>query len=439
MSVVEQLDEEIAAPGTFAPSRVERAGLLVLEGGAGRRRLWSILPFLGPAFVACVAYIDPGNFATNIAAGAQFGYSLLWVVLLSNLMAMLLQYLSAKLGIATGENLPETIRERWPRPISLSLWIVAEIAAMATDLAEFLGGALGFNLLFHIPLFAAGLLTGATTLAILGLQRHGVRPLEAIIVSLVGVIAACYVVETLLGRPDWGQVAYHTVVPTVSSSTILVSVGILGATVMPHVVYLHSALTQRRIRARNETEKRRLLRFNTVDVVVAMTLAGIINLAMLYVAASTFHGHGLTSVSDIRVAYHTLTPLLGNLAAIAFGVSLLASGVSSSAVGTMAGQVIMGGFVGWTIPLWVRRAVTMMPAMIVIALNLPTTQTLIISQVILSLVLPFAVGPLIWFTAQHRVMGVLTNRRVTTVLAAVCGFVIIGLNGLLLYQVAITL
>jgi manganese transport protein len=394
---------------------------------------------LGPAFIACVAYIDPGNFGTNIAAGAQFGYSLLWVVLVSNAMAMLLQYLSAKLGIATGDNLPEIIRNRWPRPVSLSLWVVAEVAAIATDLAEFLGGALGFNLLFHVPLFIAGLLTGATTLAILGLQRYGVRPVESIIVSLVGVIAGSYLVETFLARPNWGQVAYHTVVPTISSSTIFISVGILGATVMPHVVYLHSALTQRRIRARNDAEKRRLLRFNTVDVVVAMTLAGVINLAMLYMAASTFGRHGLTSVSDIRVAYHTLTPLLGSMAATFFGISLLASGVSSSAVGTMAGQVIMAGFVGWTIPLWVRRAVTMTPALIIIALNLPTTQTLVISQVILSLVLPFAVGPLIWFTAKRNVMGVLVNWRVTTALAGLCGVVIIGLNGLLLFQVATTL
>lgn len=414
------------------PAGTEAAALAVLEGRSQHSLLLRILPFLGPAFIASIAYVDPGNFGTNIAAGAQFGYRLIWVVVASNLMAMLLQHLSAKLGIATGQNLPQIIHQRWPRSVSIGLWLIAEIAAMATDLAEFLGGALGFNLLFHIPLFLAGLLTGVTTMLILGLQRYGFRPIEAVIAALVGVIAASYLVETFLSRPDWGQVAYHAVVPYVSSQSILFSVGILGATVMPHVVYLHSALTQGRIRPRNDAEKRLLLRFNVVDVAGAMSLAGLINIAMLFMAAATFHTHGFAGISDIRTAYHTLTPLLGSLASTVFGLSLLASGISSSAVGTMAGQVIMDGFVGWTIPIWIRRLVTMTPALVVIALNVSTTWTLVVSQVILSMVLPFAVVPLVWFTAQRGLMGVLVNRGLTTALATLCAGIIVVLNALLL-------
>jgi manganese transport protein len=422
---------------TNAQTRGEAAGLRVLEGKDDRGKIMSILPFLGPAFVASVAYVDPGNFATNISAGAQFGYRLLWVVVAANLVAMLVQHLSSKLGIATGKNLPQTMRVHWPRPVVIGIWITAEIAAMATDLAEFLGAAIGFNLLFHMPLLLGGLLTGAVTIAILGMQRFGFRPIEAVVGSLVGVIALCYLAETFVDRPAWNQVAYHSVTPFVSSASLLVSVGILGATVMPHVVYLHSALTQSRIRARTDEQKRRLMRFNLIDVVIAMAIAGMVNMAMLYMAASTFHKFGFTNVTDIGVAYRTLTPLLGSAASIIFGISLLASGVASSAVGTMAGQVIMDGFLGWTVPIWVRRGVTMVPALIVIAVGLPTTMTLVVSQVVLSLALPFAIAPLVWFTANRRIMGVLTNHPTTTMLAALCAVLVVALNMVLIVRSAL--
>jgi len=424
-------EEPSTAPG--AVSKSDQRSLSILAGTARNRRLHELLPFFGPAFVASVAYVDPGNFGTNIAAGARYGYNLLWVVLLSNLMAMLLQHLSAKLGIATGQNLPEVIRDRFPKPVSLFIWIAAELAAIATNLAEFLGGALGFNLLFHIPLFIGALLTGVTTIAIVSLERHGVRRIEALIGSLVGIIAISYVIETIVDRPNWGLVGYHTVVPYMSSGSILFSAGILGATVMPHAVFLHSALTQRRLRPETEAAKKRLVRYSMLDVVVALAVAGLVNMAMLYMAAATFHTHGFTSVTDIRYAYHTLTPLLGSLAAIVFGISLLASGISSSAVGTMAGQVIMDGFVGFSTPLWLRRVITMVPAIVIIYIGLPTTQTLVVSQVILSLVLPFAVFPLVWFTARRGVMGDLVNWPVTTVLAVIASAAILTLNGLLLF------
>jgi manganese transport protein len=410
-----------------------RAGLRVLEGNSDRGPIASILPFLGPAFVASVAYIDPGNFATNISAGAQFGYRLLWVVLAANLIAMLIQHLSAKLGIATGRNLPQTMRSHMDRRVVLGIWVTAEIAAMATDLAEFLGAAIGFNLLFHVPLLIGGILTGVTTIVILSLQRLGFRPIEAVVGSLVGIIALCYLFESIVSRPAWSQIGRHAVTPYVSSSSVLLSVGILGATVMPHVVYLHSALTQDRIRPGSEALRRRLVHFNVIDVVIAMAIAGMVNMAMLYMAASTFHQHGFNSVKDIGVAYHTLSPLLGPAAGIVFGISLLASGVASSAVGTMAGQVIMDGFLGWTIPLWVRRGVTMVPALVVIAIGLPTTATLVLSQVILSLALPFAVLPLVWFTSRRSIMGALVNRTPTTVIAGLCAFGVVGLNVLLIW------
>jgi manganese transport protein len=406
----------------------------VLEGTSTRGPISSILPFLGPAFVASVAYVDPGNFATNISAGAQFGYRLLWVVVTANLIAMLVQHLSAKLGIATGKNLPQTIRRHMDRRVVVGIWVTAEIAAIATDLAEFLGAAIGFNLLFHIPLLLGGVLTAIATILILSMQRLGFRPIEAVVGSLVGIIALCYLFETLLDRPAWDQVARHAVTPYVSSSSVVLSVGILGATVMPHVVYLHSALTQSRIRPRTDALRRRLVHFNLIDVVIAMAIAGLVNMAMLYMAAATFHSHGFTSVSDIRVAYHTLTPLLGPAASVVFGVSLLASGVASSAVGTMAGQVIMDGFLGWTVPLWLRRGITMVPALLVIAIGLPTTSTLVISQVVLSLALPFAVLPLVWFTARREIMGVLVNRSVTTTIAVVCAVGIVAMNLLLIWK-----
>jgi manganese transport protein len=402
----------------------------------GRQRgVRAILPFIGPAFIACVAYIDPGNFATNIQGGSAFGYNLLWVIVVANLMAMLLQTMSAKLGLATGQNLAELCREEFRPAVVYAMWIASEVAAMATDLAEFLGASLGLNLLFHIPLIFAALLTGVATYLILLLETRGVRPLEAVITALVGVIAVCYVVETFLSRPDWGLVALHSVLPWEGGrESVLFSVGIIGATVMPHVIYLHSALTTRRIVPRTEAEARRIFHFTIPDVIIAMGLAGLVNMAMLYMAAATFHARGLANIADISSAYRTLTPLLGSAAGIVFAVSLLASGLSSSSVGTMAGQVIMQGFVGFKIPIWVRRLVTMLPAIIVILIGLDPTRTLVISQVVLSFVLPLPVITLVFFTRRRDVMGALVNRRITTVLAAACGAVIVGLNVLLLYS-----
>lgn len=382
-----------------------------------------------------MAYIDPGNFATNIQGGAQFGYTLLWVLVASNLSAMLIQALSAKLGIATGLNLAELCRERSPRPVTLGMWVLMEIVAMATDLAEFLGAALGFHLLLGIPLWVGGLLTAITTIVILGLERYGFRPLEAVIAALLGVVGVCYLIETILDRPDWGDVLRHAVTPGFAGGeSVLLASGILGATVMPHVIFLHSALTQNRIVVRDPAQQRRLFRFQLVDVAVAMSIAGLINAAMLIMAASTFFAQGLTDVASIEEAHRTLDPLLGSAASAVFAISLLASGLSSSAVGTMAGQVVMQGFLRRRIPIWVRRLVTMAPALYVIGAGWDPTRTLVISQVVLSFGLPFAVIPLVRFTSQRRVMGTLVNRRATTVTAIVVTGAIVALNLFLLYQ-----
>lgn len=394
-----------------------------------------LLPFLGPAFVASVAYVDPGNFATNIQAGARFGYTLLWVIVLSNLSAMFIQILSAKLGIASGFNLAEACRERFPRPVVRGMWLIMEVVAMATDLAEFVGAAVGFQLLFHIPLLWAGLLTAVATFVILGLQRYGFRPIEAVIAIMVGVVALSYLVETILGSHDWGEIAYSAVVPRFAGSdSVLLAAGVLGATVMPHVIFLHSALTQARIVVRGDAAKlRRLYRFEVVDVLIAMSVAGLVNAAMLVMAASTFHGQGIREVGTIEEAYRTLTPLLGKAASDIFAISLLAAGLSSSAVGTMAGQIIMQGFLHFQIPLWIRRLVTMLPSLVVIAMGLDPTRSLVISQVVLSFGLPFAVVPLVLFTSDARIMGTLVNKRVTAVLARVAAGLIVLLNVYLLY------
>jgi manganese transport protein len=392
------------------------------------------LPFMGPAFVASVAYIDPGNYATNIQGGSAFGYNLLWVILLANLMAMLLQSLSAKLGVATGHNLAEMSRLEFRRPVVFGMWIVCEIAAMATDLAEFLGASIALNLLFGIQLAVATLITGVLTYLILLLERRGFRPLEAVIIALVGVIAVCYLIETIFSHPDWGQVGLHTVLPWEGNATsVLFSVGIIGATVMPHVIYLHSSLMQQRIVPRSEKEARRIFHLSIPDVVIAMGLAGLVNMAMLYMAAATFHAHNLRMIADITTAYRTLTPLLGPAAGFIFAISLLASGLSSSTVGTMAGQVIMQGFVGFTIPIWLRRLVTMLPAVIVALIGVDPTKTLVLSQVVLSFALPLPVITLVMFTSRRDVMGSLVNRRVTTGAAIVCATMIVALNVLLLY------
>lgn len=409
----------------------------VLQGSGRGRGLARLLPFLGPAFIACIAYVDPGNFATNIQSGAQYGYLLVWVVVAANLMAMLIQSLSAKLGIATGKNLAEMIGARYPRPLVWGFWGVAEVIAIATDLAEFLGAAVGFNLVFGIPLLPAGILTGFATFGILALQQWGFRPLEAVIAIFVGIIAGCYVIETLLGKPDFGATAAAFFPPRfMGTESILLATGILGATVMPHVIYLHSALTQDRVVARDDHQRRRLFRFEVTDVVIAMGLAGFINMAMLLMAAVTYYGKGIIGPGDdlILRSYETLTPILGGGASTIFGISLIAAGLSSSTVGTMAGQVVMRGFLGWNIPLWLRRGITMIPALLVIALGFGATQTLVISQVVLSFGIPFALIPLVHFTQQRQLMGVLVNRRLTTIVAWIFATLIIGLNLFLLQQ-----
>lgn len=425
------------SPATSVPKEdaTVRSAHEVLSGKSKKGGLARLLPFLGPAFIASVAYMDPGNFATNIQGGAQFGYELLWVITASNLMAMLIQSLSAKLGIASGLNLAEHCRNNFPAPVVWSMWVIMELVAMATDLAEFLGAALGFNLLFGIPLWFAGILTVVVTFLILALERYGFRPLEAVITALVGVVAVSYLVETVLDHPAWGTVAYHVVVPQFSGTeSVLLATGILGATVMPHVIFLHSALTQGRVVTRDPGQQHKLFRYELIDVFIAMGLAGLINMAMLIMAASTFYNHGLTTIGTIEEAHRTLEPLLGSAASWVFGASLLASGLSSSSVGTMAGQVIMAGFLHRQIPAWVRRLVTVFPPMIIILLGLDPTRTLVISQVVLSFGLPFAVIPLIIFTRRRDIMGELVNHKVTTIAVSAVAALIIFLNLFLIYQ-----
>ena len=405
------------------------AGERVLQG-QGR---WRLLPFLGPAFIACVAYVDPGNFATNIAAGSKFGYTLVWVIVASNLMAMLIQTLSAKLGIATGRNLSEICRERFSRKTSIGLWIQAEFIAMATDLAEFLGAAIGIQLLLGIPLFPAAVITGVITLLILGLQRYGFRPLEAVITAFVFVIGICYLGELYFAHPPLGTVAKHAVVPEFAGNeSVLLAVGIIGATVMPHVIYLHSALTQQRIVPRNDEEAKSLFRYTRIDVLIAMVIAGLINISMLVVAATVFYGSGLLNVDSLEGAHRTLEPILGGASSVLFALALTASGLSSATVGTLSGQVVMQGFIQRQIPLFVRRIVTMIPAFVVIALGLNPSRTLVLSQVVLSFGIPFALIPLVIFTSRRDVMGVLVNRRMTIVAAIAVAALISGLNIFLL-------
>jgi manganese transport protein len=410
----------------------------VLEGTSRRGRLGRLLPFLGPAFIASIAYMDPGNFATNIQGGAQFGYLLVWVILASNIMAMLVQTLSAKLGIATGLSLPETIRQEFPPALTWVLWALAEIVAMATDLAEFLGAAVGMYLLFGIPLFPAAILTGIVTFAILALQRYGFRALEAVIIGFVGVIGLCYLIETILGKPDFGAAAQAVIRPRFAGTeSVLLAAGILGATVMPHVIYLHSALTQNRIVATRPELKQRIFRYELIDILIAMGIAGLVNASMLMMAAATFWASGMTVTAETDIilqAYQTLTPLLGGAASVIFAISLLASGLSSSTVGTMAGQVIMQGFIHRQIPIWLRRLVTMIPALVVIAFGVDTTRALVLSQVVLSFGIPFALVPLVLFTCRRDLMGTLVNRPLTTFVAAIVAALIIALNLFLLYQ-----
>jgi manganese transport protein len=424
-------DVEAALPGEAAVARAARASL---EGRArGISRLW---PFLGPAFIAAVAYIDPGNFATNISAGAQFGYLLLWVVVAANLIAMLIQTQSAKLGIATGKNLPELCRETFSRRTSIGLWIQAEIVAMSTDVAEVVGAALGLNLLFGIPLFPAALIAGGGAFAILALQQMGFRRLEAGIAALAGVVLVAFAFEIFWAKPSAGDVASHMFVPGFSNTeSILLTTGIIGATVMPNVVYLHSALTQRRIVGRNEDERRRILGFEKVDVVIAMVIAGVVNLSMMVMAAALFNVGGLTGIDSIEGAFEGLQTTVSDHAATVFGVALLASGFASSSVGTMSGQVVMQGFIRRHIPIFLRRAITLAPALIVLAIGLAPTDALVISQVVLSFGIPFALIPLLVIASKREIMGSLANPRWLSAIAAVLAALIIALNLFLLQQV----
>lgn len=399
----------------------------------GRRRgLAALWPFLGPAFVASVAYVDPGNFATNVSAGAQFGYLLLWVVLAANLMAMLVQTLSAKLGIATGLSLPEVCRDRLPRPVALALWVQGELMAMATDLAEVLGAALGLHLLLGTPLWLAGLLAAVAAFAILALQRHGFRRVEAVIAAFVGVIVVAFALQLVAAPVDGGEALRHLVVPGFAGSeSVLLAVGILGATVMPHVVYLHSALTQHRVVGRDERERRLIQHFERIDVIVAMAIAGGVNLAMLAVFAATLGG---TGVDSIEGAFDGLEAEQGRAAAMLFGVALLASGLSSTSVGTMAGQVIMQGFLRRRIPLFARRAVTIAPALVVLWAGVDPSRALVLSQVTLSFCIPFALVPLVVFTSRRDLMGGLANSRPTAAAAALVCALVAGLNVVLLTE-----
>jgi len=419
-----------------------RAAHEVLRGSGRRGVIARILPFLGPAFIAAVAYVDPGNFATNIQGGAQYGYLLLWVIVASNLMAMLIQSLSAKLGIATGRNLAELVREHYPRWAVVCMWLLMEGVAMATDLAEFLGAAVGFQLLFRMPLLWGGIATGVATFVILGLERKGFRPLEAVITALVGVIAVSYVVETFMERNtlDLGAVLRSSVIPRLEGGgSVVLAAGILGATVMPHVIFLHSALTQGRIVTKDPVLLRRLFGYELLDVAIAMGIAGCVNMAMLVMAASTFHHAGLKEVGTLEEAYKTLTPLLGSAASWIFAISLLASGLSSSAVGTLAGQVIMQGFVHRQIPVWLRRALTMLPSLFVIARGYSPTDVLVYSQVVLSFGIPFALLPLLGFTRRRQVMGVLVNHPLTTLVTVAVAAIIMSLNCYLLYAPVMSL
>jgi manganese transport protein len=414
---------EDVLPGEAAVAAAARRSL---DGHTrGARRVW---PFLGPAFVAAVAYIDPGNFATNIAGGAKFGYLLLWVVLAANLVAMLVQTQSAKLGIATGENLAELCRRCFPRA-RIGLWLQAELVAMACDIAEVVGAALGLNLLFGIPLLPAGLIAGAGAFGILTLQQMGFRRLEAGITAMVGVVVASFVIELFHAKPAGGEVAKHLVLPGFSGTeSLLLATGIIGATVMPHVIYLHSALTQRRVVGRNDEERRKILGFERVDVVIALSLAGAVNLSMMIVAAALFHTSGMTGVDSIEGAFAGLKALVSDNAATVFGIALVASGFASSSVGTMAGQVVMQGFIRRRIPLFLRRAITLAPALLVLAIGFNPTDALVLSQVVLSFGIPFALVPLLLIARRRDIMGSLANPGWLTALAGTLAALIIGLN-----------
>jgi len=418
------------------PTLTERTDAAIREVLAGRRGGWrSSLLFVGPAVIVSIAYMDPGNFATNIQAGAAFGYALLWVVLMASVVAMIFQALSAKLGIVTGRNLAEMCREQFSPPVVYTMWGVSEVAAMATDLAEFLGGAIGLALLFKIPLIAGMVVTAMVTYGILLFEKRGFRPIELIIAALVAVVSFCFLIEVFIAPVAWGDAGLHSVLPSLPNAAALtITVGIIGATIMPHAVYLHSGLTQARAPGRDARERRALLRFSNWECIIALTIAGAVNMAMVMMASAAFHA-GHSDVSEIETAYHTLAPLLGAGAAGVFLVSLMASGISSSAVGTMAGQVIMQGFVGFRIPIIVRRLVTMLPAFVVIGLGTNATSALVISQIVLSFALPIPMIALVLFTRRRDLMGEFVNSRLTNIAAIAGSVIILFLNAILLMQI----
>lgn len=399
-----------------------------------KRNFMSFLLFAGPAVIAAIAYVDPGNYATNIEAGSKYGYTLLWVVLLANLIAMMFQAMSARLGIVTNKNLAELCRDHFKLSLVIPMWIISEISAIATDLAEFIGGAIGFSLLFHLPLMAGMFITAILTYAILILERYGYRTIEIIIGLFVAAICACYILELFISPVDWASVGLHTFKPEMpNSDALFISVGIVGATVMPHVIYLHSGLMQARTNDLNNKQKQKLIKYSNIEVIIALSMAGIVNMAMVIMAASAFHGstHIVTEIED---AYQTLWPLLGGFAASLYLVSLLLSGVSSSVVGTMAGQIIMQGFVGFNIPIWLRRLITIVPAFIVVAMGLNATNSLVASQVVLSLALPIPLIALCYFTASKKIMGQFANSKILNILAVIGTIIILFLNFVLIYQ-----
>lgn len=397
------------------------------------RKLKGLSKYLGPAFIVSVAYIDPGNFATNISGGSVFNYNLVWVILWSNLMAIFLQVMSAKLGIATGANLPEMCKRVFSQKINWFFWVVAELAAMATTMAEFLGGALGFYLLFHIPLPVAGLLTAMVTFMITYMQKYGQRVVEVIITVLVAVICGSYAIEMFLAKPDWAQVGLHTLIPSLpNGQAVLIAVGMLGATVMPHVIYLHSQLVQCRNEGMCEEEKKRHLQMEKIDVTIAMNIAFIVNAAMVVVSAAVFYRHGI-AVDSIEQAHRTLQPLLGSLSSGAFGIALLASGFSSSTVGAMAGETVMDGFVDIKLPVNLKRMVTMLPGMFIIGIGVNPMKALLMSQVCLSFALPVAIIPMLIITGRKDLMGQFVNRPVTKAIGWLIASMIVSLNAVLLY------
>ncbi|MFS0669649.1 Nramp family divalent metal transporter [Peribacillus frigoritolerans] len=398
------------------------------------RGIKKLLPYLGPAFIAAVAYIDPGNYATNITAGSKYGYTLLWVIFASNLMAVLIQSLSAKLGIATGKNLPELCREKFSKKTSFLLWIQAEAVIMATDLAEFIGAALGIYLLFDLPLITSAIIAAIGSFAILEIQRRGYRTFEALITVMIFVVVIAFGAQVFYAKPDTSAVVLGLFTPKFEGvDSILLSAGMLGATVMPHAIYLHSSLTQRRIVGVNDMERKRIYRFELIDIVIAMLIAGAINAAMVIVSAALFHKNGAL-VEDLDVAYQQFGAMLGPSVAMFFGIGLLFAGLSSSSVGVMTGDVVMQGFIKRHIPIYLRRVITTVPPLLIILWGVNPSKALVMSQVVLSFGIAFALVPLIMFTSNKKIMGSLVNHKITSSIAWLIAVLIIGLNLFLLYE-----